>query len=187
MPVNGDLSIIAHHKILISAQRLFLQVPVPSQLQIRLSKHLPIHTHDPVPDLHRLTRQADNPFEIHHPLTGHADGDDIEPLRIPPAIDQGIHEAVVSRLIHGKHAVTLDPDRQENRGAHSIDHGAQNDSAHQCVAPVGPDTYLFQPGFYISHELIRLLRQITLYKPQRNDTTPVYRLCPYYTQKPYSD
>lgn len=99
MEVNGHTSIIANYKILIGAQRLFFQLPVTSKLKIWFKKGLSVRVNDAVMDLHVFTWQADNAFEKHYVLTGHTDADDVETLRISPAVGQGINEAVISGFI----------------------------------------------------------------------------------------
>lgn len=140
MEVNGHVSVITNDKILIITQRLFVQVPSTPEEQIRFREGLSVDVNNAVMELHRFTWQSDNAFEIHYLLAGHPDADNVETLGGGPAVGQRIHEASVSGLIHGEHAVTSHSDRKDNGRTQSNYHDNEEGTAYKGASPVATDT-----------------------------------------------
>src|SRR5262249_12002543 len=106
-------TIVAHDVVFVGPDLLRFMLPVTSIGNVRFIKHLTVDQNMTLMERHRLSRQADHAFQVHHMWSGQLYGYDVATPRRVKQVGQAVDEIPLIGLVGGHHADALDPDWQQ--------------------------------------------------------------------------
>src|ERR1051325_760491 len=138
-------AVVADEEVLIAFESYRRAIPVAWVLHVRLVEQLAVDENLAAKERHRLTRQPDDAFHVHHAAARQPDGHNVPALRPVTEVGEAVDEVDPAGAVVGHHAGALHADGPQDERGDRKHHHDQHEYADESVFGPAPNQQNLPP------------------------------------------